>query len=274
MTDLYDITYGAGGLWEVHRWTSASGRVFDLNVQDVTEGATVDQNTGLHALPEQDGQRTKRPGRTVEQSRQHTFGGKTATYTGQIKGASVPLMRLTRTAMLAAFGDTRPGTMDMLVHADVGGPTGQFFAEVIELDPPEVQSSRYYERSYSLGLRLTDPRIYFPSLAVEEADSTTATVTHLGTAPVDPVIIITGASGTVSLTDGTHALWFADVPAGDLVVDFAARSATVDDVAVPLVVSDSDWWDPFIEGLQPGTTAIAQTGGSGITVAFTPAVWG
>jgi hypothetical protein len=274
MTDLYDIAYGTGGLWEVHRWTSASGVVFDLNVQDVTEGATVDQIAGLHSLPDHEDPRAKRVGRTGENPTPRSFGGKTITYTGEIRGASLPLMRLTRTQMLAAFADLRIGTMELLVHADAGGPTGQFSASVLELDPPDVQSSNYYRRSYTLGLRLNDPRVYFPSLAVDESDSSAAAVTNPGTAPADPVVTITGASGDVTLTDGTRVLTFTDVPSGTLVVDFAARTAKVGSAHAPLVVAASDWWDSFVDGIAPDTTVtIEQTGGTGVQVEFVPAVW-
>jgi hypothetical protein len=271
VTDLYDITHGTGGLWEKHRWTSASGLVFDLNVEDVTEGAFVDEITGLHSLPDHEDPRTKRVGRTGENRAPRSFGGKTVVYTGEIRGASLPLMRFTRTQMLAAFSDLRPGTMELLVHADVGGPTGTFTADVLELDPPEVQSSNYYRRSFTLGLRLSDPRVYFPSLAV---DVTGSAVTNNGTAPADPVITIAGASGAVVVTDGTRTLTFADVPSGTLVIDFAARTAKVGTVHANLVVASSDWWDANVDGIAPGATVtVTQTGGSSARVQFTPAVW-
>jgi hypothetical protein len=271
MTDLYDITHGAGGLWEVHRWTSAGGLVFDLNVQDVTEGAFVDQITGLHALPDHEDPRTKRVGRTGENRAPRSFGGKTVVYTGEIRGATLPLMRLTRTQMRAAFADLRLGTMELLVHADVGGPTGTFTADVLELDPPEVQSSNYYRRSFTLGMRLSDPRIYFPSLAVAVTD---AAVTNVGTAPADPVITIAGVSGAVTVTDGTHTLALLAAPAGTLILDFAARTAKVGTDHVEIDVAASNWWGANVDGIAPGATVtVTQTGGTSAQVQFTPAVW-
>jgi hypothetical protein len=161
--------------------------------------------------------------------------------------------------------------MELLVHASAGGPAGMFTADVLELDPPEVQASNYYRRSFTLGMRLSDPRIYFPSLAVDETD---AAVTNPGTAPADPVITIAGVSGDVTVTDGTRTLTFRSAPAGDLVIDFGARTAKSAGYHVEVVTAYSDWWDANVDGIAPGATVtITQTGGTSAQVQFTPAVW-
>jgi hypothetical protein len=164
--------------------------------------------------------------------------------------------------------------MAIAPNVAVGGPTGGINCRMVALLMDEAQQTSYWRRPFILSLRASDPRVYFPSLAVDETGSSSVSVTNDGSAPADPVVTITGASADVTLSDGTHTLTWTDVPSGTLIVDFAKRTAKVGTDHAPLVVASSDWWDSFVDGVAPGATVtIAQTGGSGIEVEFTPAVW-
>lgn len=270
MTDLFDISHGAGGLWEVHRWNDS----LSMNVQDVADQIRINRITGLTALPDHEDPRDRKTGRIGESPRPASFAGKTVVYEGELRAATVPLLRQQRTALLAAFANlAHDGYMELIPDAVAGGPTAVFFARVLQLDPPEEQTSRYFRRDFTLALRLGDPRIYYPSLAVDETASP-ATVTNPGSAPSDPILTVAGASGTVTVSNGASTLKFRNCPSGSLVIDFGARSAKVGSTPVELVVADSDWWDSHVAGIPPGVSTISQTGGSSVRVQFTPATWG
>jgi len=207
--------------------------------------------------------------------------GKTIVYSGLLLGATAISLRTLRTNMLSAFAAvTAERTMSIAPHASVGGPAWTFNARCTGLDIPEHQTVGWsalptpYQRDYTLTLRCSDGRIYSVANAVSVTHATAAAVTNSGTAPADPVVTVAGASGTVTLTDGTHTLTFANTPSGSLVVDFAARTAKVGSTPVKLVVASSDWWDSFVDGIAPGASvSVTQTGGSSVNVAFTPSVW-
>lgn len=280
----FDPTHGAGGLGEVHRWTSASGRTFDMNVEDADTGVRLREIPGLHALPEREDPRAKKSGRHGETSRDRTYGGKTVVYRGVLEAPSLPELYVARTQLLAAYADLRPGVMQIIRHTDHPGPTHQYTARVLEADVPDVQANAQYEREVTVGLRLDDPRIYFPSLAVDETDSDEVTVTNEGSAPADPLIIITVPTGLpdIVITDGTRTITVPDVYDQPLYVDFKARTVMQLDVGsdppflypIPFLLSGSGWWDPYVDGIAPGATVtITQTGGDDITVQFTPSTW-
>lgn len=275
MADLFDITHGPGGLWEVHKWNND----LELNTEiEAGEGNyLINKITGLNALADIVDNSTKRVGRPGENFNPSSPGGKTVTYDGEIRELDVPSMRLSRTSLIAAFSNTRAeGYMDLIPQVPVGdnSPTARFFGKVLQLDPPEEISSYEFKRNFLLGLRLTDPRIYFPSLAVDETGNP-AVVTNPGNAEVEPLITVAGASGDVTITDGTRTLTFRNCPAGSLAIDFAKHIAKVGSTPVELVTPSSDWWDSHVPGIDGGATvSIAQTGGTGVRVQFTPAVWG
>lgn len=280
----YDITHGVGGLFEVHRWTSAGGLVFDLNVdaEDADDRVALDEIPGLHALPPSEDPRAKRSGRHGDVSRDRTFGGKPVVYKGELTCSTLPGLYVARSAALAAFADRRPGVMQIIRHEDFSGPTAQFTARVLECDIPDVIASYQPRRAFTLGLFLDDPRIYFPTLAVDETGVDAATVENVGTAPADPIVTVDfDYDDQVTIDDGisqvlrTKALVAADVD-GQVVFDFARR--TVSDAngnPLPLDMTFSRWWDPFVDGIAPGAEiTVTSASATGIRVQFVPSVWG
>lgn len=284
MTDLFNIAHGAGGLFEVHQWNGD----LELNVQDrivddapVRDRIIVTKIGGLHALGDHEDPRSPHRARIGETPYPTSQNGITRPYEGAIVAPTMPLLRALRTRMLAAFSDlSAEGYMDIIPQVGDTSPTARFYAKPLQLDIDDeitTDPNGLFSRAYLLGLRASDPRKYFPSLAVSETGTSSVAVTNAGDAPADPVITITGASGDVAISDGTRTLTFADVPSGTLIVDFASspRTAKVSTTNVALDVPNSDWWDPFVQGIAAGATVtVAQTGGTGITVAFTPATWG
>jgi hypothetical protein len=272
MPDLFDIDSGVLGLEAI--WTWSGG--FVLNDQsDIPEWVIVQRVTGLFDGPDHEAPADKRVGRIGENFRPASAGGKTIVIEGEARSESLAGLRSMCRAMRGAFSVTSvEGVMAIAPNAALGGPTGGLNCRPIALQMDEVQATHAWRRPFILSLRASDPRVYFPDLAVDESDASAAVVTNDGSAPADPVVTITGASGDVTLTDGTRVLTFTDVPSGTLVVDFAARTAKVGSAHAPLVVADSDWWDSFVDGIAPGATVtITQTGGSGVQVQFFPAVW-
>lgn len=275
MTDVYDITHGPGGLWESWLWDGSLQINTDLD--EDSEGIFLLGIDGMNGLPEHDDPRAKRVGRHGEIYYPTTFNGRTIVLTGELRAHTLPALRLLRTSFIAAFATiVIEGTMDMDPHPGVGGPTSRFYARATQLTVPQVPSddTGHFVLTYTLALRQSDPRFYFPDLGVDEVGSANVAVTNPGTAPVDPVITLTGAADDVVVTDGTRTLTFRNVPSGTLIIDFGARTATVSGDSVELVEADSDWWDSYVDGVSGGATVtIAQTGASGIEVEFTPADW-
>ncbi|MGZ6587110.1 MAG: hypothetical protein ACXVHX_22705 [Solirubrobacteraceae bacterium] len=270
----FGIDDGAGGLWEYHQW---NGGIILNGAAGADPRYFVERIRGLHALPERSDPRNPRVARVGENAYPTNSLGKTVTYEGEILASTVAVLRNARTLMLADFSDTvSEGYMDLLPQTSDDSPVGRFYAKVLSLDIDDdvTNDGSLFRRAYSLALRLGDPRIYYPALAVDVSGNP-ASVTNSGSAPVDPTVTVSGASGDVTISDGTHVLTFANVPSGSLVVNFANRTAKVGTTHAELVVASSDWWDRFTDGISAGATvSIAQTGGTGVRVQFTPATWG
>jgi hypothetical protein len=273
VTDLFDIDSGVLGLEAIWTWSVGS---FVLNDQAAKpEWLIIQRVTGLFDGPDHEAPADKRVGRIGENFRPASAGGKTVVIEGEARSLTLEGLRSMCRGMRAAFAPQAvEGVMAIAPNVALGGPTGGISCRPIALQMDEIQANDTWRRPFILSLRASDPRVYFPSLAVDETGSSSASVTNDGSAPADPVVTITGASGDVTVSDGTRTLTFVDVPSGTLIVDFAKRTAKVGSDFAPLVVASSDWWDSFVDGIAPGATVtITQTGGTGIEVEFTPAVW-
>lgn len=269
MPDLFDIDTGGLGLEAVHSWGT-----FDLNDRTGPDVVGLRRITGLHDMPDLlDPTTTPHIGRPGEGHYLASLASKTVLYEGFLRSATLPALRALTVALRAAVA-TGPGYMDIVPDVAAGGPTGRFYGRPVSLVIEDVQEVAHWRRQFALAFRLSDPRIYFPALAVSETHASTVEVENVGSAPVDPLITVAGASGDVEITDGTRVLSFTNVPSGSLVINFATRTAKVATAHAELVVPSSDWWDAYVDGIAPGATVdIAQTGGTSVTVAFTPAAW-
>lgn len=271
MTDLFSIDHGILGIEALWSW---NGLLFT----DREDAAHVHlmKVTGPHDSADHEDPRAPKVGRIGETAFPTSPLGVTYVLEGEARAQSLPGLRAFQTVLRAAFRPVRTeGEMTVVAHEDLGGPAAVFHARPMPagLQMPDRQAAVRWSRPFTLGLRLSDPRAYFPDLAVDETGSSDVTVTNVGSAPADPVLTLAGAADDVVVSDGTNTLTFADVPAGTLIIDFAARTAKVGAENCRLVVADSDWWDSFVDAIAPGATVtIAQTGATSIQAEFTPAV--
>lgn len=232
---------------------------------------------GLHDLADREDPRTKKVGRPGENDYDASEGGKTVGYVGDLDAGDPATLLASGQALRAALArglitiTVVPNPLDPF--ADVASPTWQYTAKTLSAIIPDTWAKLRFTREFTLMLRMSDPRFYVPAAAVDVTGDP-AVVTNLGDAPADPVITIAGASGDVTVTDGTHTLTFRNCPSGSLVLDFAEHTAMVGSAHVELVPADSDWWDSFVDGIEGGAAVtIAQTGGSSVRVQFTPGSW-
>jgi hypothetical protein len=183
------------------------------------------------------------------------------------------------------------------------------FARILEFDADDLQSygpdrqPSPFIRDSILSLRQIDGRWLWWNESGTEGDPMVFTdgddaveVTNSGTAPTEPVIQVAGvmadddihigrdaATGADGIAYPLQSLWFRGLPAGTLTVDFSKRQlglgplATVDgtDVTDHLDVPNSDWWDPGIPGIPPGTFNVWRGPGAGgaLTCSFFSADW-
>ncbi len=263
--DTGDGVLGIEGLWT---WNGS----FDLNDREATAYFDISKAVGLHSGAEYEPSTSKKVGRIGMNFHPTSPGGKTIVLEGKTKADSLPLMRAFGRTMRSHFSRVSSlGYMEIAPHADLGGPTARFYAQPMTPEIDDVQAYVRWVRSPVIGFRLYDPRIYWPSLAVDTTGSPAA-VTNIGIAPADPILTLAGASGTVVVSDGTHALTFINVPSGSLVIDFSARTAKVGAVNCQLNVAASNWWDSHVDGIAPGASvSISETGATSVRVQFTPA---
>lgn len=111
------------------------------------------------------------------------------------------------------------------------------------------------------------------------------TVENTGTAETDPVITVAGVTDGDDIHIGRDAtgiypeqsLWFRNLPAGTLVVNFTTRSAKIGstDVTDHLDETNSDWWDPGVPAIPSGTFNVWRGPGAGgaLTCSFFSARW-
>lgn len=288
MTDFFTSDNGILGIealltWNGFLWTDREEETGYVHLVEVV---------GPHDGPDHEDPRAPKVGRIGETPFPTMPLGVTYVFKGEARAQSLPGLRAFGTALRAAFADVRTeGEMTVVAHEDLGGPAGVFHAKRMPggLQMPDRQATTRWSRPFTLGLRLSDPRVYFPSLAVDETGSDDVEVTNEGSAPADPVITLEDVTGVGDdlrvavtnaaltageLTAGALRLMFRQVPEGTMVIDFSARTAMVDGEHVELVVAESDWWDSFVYGIEPGATVtIAQLGADSIQVEFTPAAW-
>lgn len=274
---MTSIASGPPGLEVPHTWEGADGN-FSLN--DLSSAAAqikLTKITGLFSLPELQDQRGNRAGRRGEVVFPSFGRGKTVVYEGVVRSKSLDGMRVLAQQLRTAF-HLRNSEYLMTLEGSI---EWVYYARVLQLDMDEEQITGpdavwRFQRPFTLGLRMSDPRIYVATPVDNSlagwASASTHTVTNLGGTDSDPIFRVTVPGGTPDIElrkvvdggAGDRRLTFSDVPAGTMVVDFNMRTASVDgaDITGKLDPSLSNWWNQGVVGLYVGDNDLKVTGGA------------
>ena len=220
--------------------------------------------------------------------------GKTITYEGRVIGRTLEELRAHGTLMRSLFADrTTAHKMAVRPNPAIGAMAYYYNARVLALDMDDDQAASPwampspYQRPFVLSLRQLDPRYYRDQApAFYEGDpGITVTVTNPGLAPTPPYWRIFGpiSGGDVVLQRRTNPderqIVFRDVTiASGAVLRFnhanrmLKRESDNADFTDKLDFSATDWWDPGVDDLLPGTTDI-RASGAPWSFHFWPAVW-
>jgi phage-related protein len=252
-----------GGLEFPHVWAGG----VTLNDRAASPRARVGRITGWGSLAEMDDNRQTFTGRRGEIPLPSDVKGKTITYEGNVQAKTLAGLRTMERALRAGFRN-RSDEQAMTIAG-----TRYFMARCISLEIDEEQTTGMqsvwpYDRTLTIGLRLSDARIYAVGQtdSIDHADGESVVLTTAGEADTDPWFNITTAGGTVTLYSGVldKNLRFVGLPAGALHIDFKYRTVTVDgvDASGKLDVAFSDWWGENVPGLVPGDNNVGVTGGT------------
>lgn len=280
------------GLEGIHVWDD----LLPINANDAWPRIKLTRINGLSGLGDADDVRAAAVGRSGEIPRLSFRRGKTIAYEasvgdgGGIQARSLAELRDYEAQIRAAFADLQEKRMTVMPHPAHDSGERFFYARALDLEIPDAPASPFnvhhgHARDLALSVRCSDSRYYDGEEIVDSvAINTSMTVSHLGTAPTDPIIELTGpiTSGVVgSSTLGTYLALIpppagtSAVPAGKvLTIDFAQRTLTLDDGADRrqcLNLGGSNWWDSGVWGLAPGDNVLSTflggtTGASGLTV--------
>jgi hypothetical protein len=227
----------------------------------------LDRITGGYSLAEIEDQRTTRGGEAGEDPLPTTRIGRTIVYEARVRARTLAGLRQTHRALRQAVRE-RSAEQRFVLDGD---PDWEFYARVMQCDSDDEQFTGNthvwpFQRRVTLGLRLSDPRVY--TVAEEStgaANGAGATVTNQGITDTLPRIELAAiAAGTdLIVTRPGYTLRFDDLPAGAVVLNFKGRSVTVDgiDVSGHLNVAASNWWDENAEGIPPGAHVVSVDGG-------------
>jgi len=256
----------------------------------------IDRITGLHGLGDGDDFREPLQGGTGEVVYPGAQRGKTVVYEGRVVGTDLPKMRQLATELRRAAAETRERVTGSVTIVDPAAPTVGFATGVrcIAFDEDDEQAlgptarPSPWQRPFSLGLRMHDPRfIWYPQEASEDNDDgDTVVLSNDGNAPVNALYFdVIASSGSFNgqiivenLTLGVQ-LQFDDIllASGNLLrIDFTQRAATQpqniadppeytpnDDMMPYLNVDQSEWWAAMEWGLGPGNNSVRVTTDAG-----------
>lgn len=286
----FTVADGPLGREATHAW--GDGSTFSVVLNDLAAWPRfiVDRIDGIGSLPEVDDNRVPLAGQMGELALPTQKRGRTITYTLRVVGRSLQELRQGVNALKAAAGDNPYGELRQMTLTPAGAHSGQawfYTGRVLSLtDGDELTSSGLlpapWQQQIVLSVRLMDPRIYAAGAASAAiADGASATVTNLGTAPVDPILVF----GPCTSPRAFHAGQSADlsfpglvVPSGKtLIADFAAghRSAKLSDGTDVMRYLDADtskWWHEGYDGLRRGANLIGAVTGA-LTVNWHHGSW-
>ncbi len=286
------------GVEAVHTWET--GLV--LNDRSTYPQYRVRRVSGLHSTPDFEPISDNATGRTGEIARFQTRRGKTISYEGEILAESLADLRDATGELIAAFSSTDELRMDIEPHPDYSGsdlPARFYTARPLDVGVEDDQTetspfrwTRGYERPFSVSLRMSDPRFYYPDIT-EETDDVLAAIDAEGdivvpdgeTDPADTQglsvtidnegnfetecrIIIEGRIWNPVVTNVTTGKFLAftnqDLDAGDdITIDTRRRRAMrgSDNKNIRYkIVPESTWWDRGEPALVPGPNQIVLRG--------------
>jgi hypothetical protein len=300
--------YPLPGIEARHSWQPASGPAFPLGGVDLTSRSSwpnyrLQKIDGRHSRPDSDDKRDQRTGGIGEIVRRSLPRGKTEAWQGLIRGRTLLELRQGVGAFQAAFAENAEGTMTIFAPATyVGMPDFTFTARVITCTVPDEQTfgpdrreTSGWERAFTLGLRLSDPRYYETTLRTVTSSAFTSSqglhapfavpffipgpgvapgslvASNGGTAPAEPILSLYGPWTDPGVVNDTvdAALIFKSggltVGKGQILsLDFRTRQIAIDGSPVSRDRIDwdlSNWWDAGVMGLAPGDNTIRMVGG-------------
>lgn len=269
-----DVGAGIAGLEAVHTWDE---RV-TLNELVSFPRIKLDKITGLGGTPDQPIQQDSLIGRIGEIPRFAVKRGRTITYEGSVQGRDRVETRGLLGLMAYGFAPMDERQMVVTLNASLGGDTYTWRGRVLDYQPSEEivsgpsLNTRGWERPFVVSFRLSDPRFYAldPLSETVPRGPSGHTITNPGSAPTDPVVVLTGPYDAATLTNATvqGTLHFTTpITTGKfLLIDFKSRTIIDqdgNDARSHLDLVGSTWWDSGVYGLAPGDNSCFLTIPSG-----------
>lgn len=285
------------GLTGIHELGPGGPRLGDLTLWPRYRVVDI---PGFRGLGDLEDQRDLPAGRNREIPRKAVRRGKTFTYQGVVEARNQDELNQAVDTLVAACAPTDE-LLISITPKRVAEGSFTFMGQPTALDPPESlpdvtalgRPTYGYERTFALGIRMSDPRFIGPTqpvvqtagitniggtplpwvlpipIAAPGSSSGAATVTYAGTAPGDPVFNLYGPStnpGIRSDTVNKELRWTLSLTVNDfLVVDFRDRSVLLngtEDVSYLIDRGRSNWWDGDVGGLVAGTNSLVYVGDS------------
>ena len=228
----------------------------------------IDRITGAFSLAEIEDAREDRGGEVGETPLPTTRRGRTIVYEMRVRAKTLSALRSTHRSLRAAVRERSAEQRFALLS---GSPDWEFYGRVMQCDSDDEQFTGEthvwpFQRRVTLGVRLSDPRVYTTvEQSVSAANGAAGTIDNQGSTDTLPRIELAAvAAGTdLIISRAGYTLRFNDLPAGAVVVDFRRRRATVDgvDISGLLDIAASNWWDETVEGIPPGAIAVTVDGG-------------
>lgn len=301
------IASGPPGLEGIHTLHLPAGTILPSGASSVAmnqwEGSLpylqLQRVTGLYDVADADDPRDNLVNQIGEVPYPRLRRGKTLTYSGLVRAASLDDMRSLIATLRAIASSTQDTTLTLAYDATYAGGALEFTAcgqpiaftcddDQSSFSPQSVPSP--YQRGFTLTYRMRDPRFYATSVAAATAAAaggTSAVLTVAGLAPSEPTFVLTGPSsgGAVTIQHLGQGKTLAMRPtfalaSGDtLTVNFAQRTASLTSAGVTTDVSGSidytvtDWWDEDAVGVGAGNNTLEALHVASWTVSAQPAVW-
>jgi len=285
------LNHGPLGLEAKHIWTPGDGSaVLTMNDRQAATQVRFKRMPGFRAKAPSDNNREPRTGRHGSNPLPSLARNKSFTVEGQLIAPTLAALRALEFTVQAALGDPdAEGTWAAVPHVDYGSITEywEMLARCTAFDPDEefvfepTHTRGVYQLGFQASFEMSDPRWLWSDPA-SEIGVASVVATNLGNAPAEPTVTIDnpGAAVTIANTTLGKQLVFLGMgaPSADLVVDFAAGTATfgVDGPDAMRFVDEyeSNWMDRGVAGLKASAAnTVTQTGGAGLTVAWQHAAW-